>query len=307
MSKFSIAIHGGAGTISRKSMSAEKEQGYLNALQHALVAGEAILAKGGTALDAVQAAVVSMEDDHHFNAGKGAVFSANGEHEMDASIMCGKQGNAGAVAGVQGVRNPIELARAIMERSEHVMLAGAGAAKFAIEQGLAMEPAEYFHDEFRFQQWQRIRGTDNYQLDHSGDEKFGTVGAVALDKNGDLAAATSTGGMTNKRYNRIGDSPIIGAGTWAENGNCAISCTGHGEPFIRAVVAHDVSRLMAYQGLSLKQACEEVVMGKLPKIDGDGGLIAVDANGNIEMPFNCSGMYRASKKEGEEPLVAIYR
>lgn len=288
-------------------MSADQEQGYLNALKNALSAGEAILAQGGKALDAVQAAVTSMEDDHHFNAGKGAVFSANGEHEMDASIMCGKNGEAGAVAGVQGVRNPIGLARAIMEKSEHVMLAGAGAAEFAKEQGLAFEEAEYFHDAFRHAQWQKIKGTDNYQLDHSGDEKFGTVGAVALDQHGDLAAATSTGGMTNKRFNRIGDSPIIGAGTWAENATCAISCTGHGEPFIRAVVAHDVSRLMAYKGQTLAEACEEVVMNKLPMIDGDGGLIAVDSKGNIALPFNCSGMYRASLREGEKPLVAIYR
>lgn len=307
MNPFTIAIHGGAGTISPDSMTAEKEQLYLKGLEQALLAGHTVLKENGSALDAVMAAVVQLEDNPLFNAGRGSVFTHEGLHEMDAAIMDGNSGNAGAVAGVKSVRNPIVLARLVMEKTEHVMLHGSGAEELARLHNLAFESPEYFYDAFRYEQWQSIRDTETTQLDHSGNKKFGTVGAVALDKNGNVAAATSTGGMTNKRFSRIGDTPIIGAGTYAANHTCAVSCTGHGEYFIRSVVAYDVSCLMEYKGLSLEEACRTVVMDKLVKTGGEGGLIAVDKTGIPQLVFNSEGMYRGYQINREKPFTAIYR
>ncbi len=310
MNKFAIAIHGGAGTILRSNMTPEKEKTYKDALWKALTEGEGILEKGGTAIDAVEAAVCSLEDCHLFNAGKGSVFNAKGEHEMDASIMEGNKRNAGAVAAVRGIKNPIRLARKVMEKSEHVFLVGDGAEEFAKLHDTPFVDQEYFFDEFRYKQWQKIKGSDNFQLDHSDKEnkeqKFGTVGAVALDLDGNLAAATSTGGMTNKKFGRIGDSSIIGAGTYADNRTCAISCTGSGEYFIRGVVAYDVHCLMELKGYPLQKAADEVIMKRLLEINGDGGLIAVDALGNIALPFNTEGMYRAYISGTGEKAVEIY-
>ena len=309
MNKPGIAIHGGAGTILRSSMTAEKEQQYTTALREALEAGYAILKNGGSSVDAIETAIKSMEDCPLFNAGKGSVYNNAGKHEMDASVMCGKDISAGAVSLIRNVKNPIALARAVMEKSEHVFLCSDGAEEFAHKINLPFEPDSYFDNTFRFEQWQEAKKSDTSFLDHNvpvSDKKFGTVGAVALDINGNLAAGTSTGGMTNKKYGRIGDSPIIGAGTYANNKTCAISCTGHGELFIRSVVAYDISCLMEYKGLSLADACHEVVMKKLVAIKGEGGLIAIDRNGNIEMPFNSEGMYRAMKNE-ESELIAIYK
>lgn len=310
MNKFCIAIHGGAGTILRTSMTEEKEAKYTAALKAAVQAGYAVLENGGSALDAVEAAVVSLEDCPLFNAGKGAVYTNDGRHEMDASLMWGKDLSAGAVSLIRNVKNPISLARAVMEKSEHVYLCGEGAEAFARTNNIRFESDDYFNDEFRYQQWQKAKEEDSAYLDHNvqtEDKKFGTVGAVALDMQGNLAAATSTGGMTNKKYGRIGDSPIIGAGTYANNNTCAISCTGHGELFIRTVTAYDVSCLMEYKGLSLKDACSDVVLKKLVAIQGEGGLIAVDRQGNIELCFNSEGMYRAMKSSNGEELVAIYK
>lgn len=290
---FTLAIHGGAGTIPKNSLSAEKELEYLNGLNSALQAGEKILKSGGSSLDAVIAAVTALEDFPLFNAGCGSVYTHTGEHEMDASVMRGDTIMAGAVAGVQGVKNPVLLARAVMEKSEHVLLSSKGAEEFARMNGLEFREEEYFHNQLRYDQWQRALKEDAVLLDHVKDEKkFGTVGAVALDMHGNLAAATSTGGMTNKKFNRIGDTPLIGAGTYANNSTCAVSCTGHGEYFIRSVVAYDISCLMEYAGMSLQQACDTVVMDKLVKTGGEGGIIAVDTKGNICMPFNSEGMYR---------------
>jgi beta-aspartyl-peptidase (threonine type) len=306
--KTALAIHGGAGTILRSTMTAQKEKAYREALNLALENSYNILRDGGTALDAVELAVCCLEDSPLFNAGKGSVFSAEGKHEMDASIMEGNHCKAGAVCSVEGLRNPIRLARRVLEKSEHVMLANKGAEQFAKEQGFVFEKADYFHDEYRFQQWQALRGSDKFQLDHSSkkDEKFGTVGAVALDCYGNLAAATSTGGMTNKKYGRIGDSPIIGAGTYANNQTAAISCTGSGEFFIRGVVAYDVSCLIEYKGLNLKDACREVVHHRLKRLEGDGGLIAIDAEANIVLDFNTEGMYRGwINHQGKS--IEIYR
>ena len=302
----SIAIHGGAGTILRSTMTPELQLQYETGLQNALNAGYNILAGGGSSLDAVEAAVASMEDFPLFNAGRGAVFNNIGGHEMDAAIMNGKGLEAGAVCGVSHVKNPVSLARAIMDHSGHVILCGQGAEQFAKLQGLAFEDDAYFYTEQRYRQWQEALKEDRVQLDHS-DKKFGTVGAVALDKDGNLAAATSTGGMTNKKYGRMGDSPIPGAGTYANNNTCAISCTGHGELFIRSVVAYDISCLIEYKGLSLKEACDIVVYDKLVKIGGEGGLIAIDKHGNIEMPFNSEGMYRACRNSNGRSEVLIYK
>jgi beta-aspartyl-peptidase (threonine type) len=263
-----------------------------------------------------------MENCELFNAGKGAVFTRHGRHEMDASVMTGHDLAAGAVAGVRNIKNPIRLARCVMEFSDHVFLSYPGAEDFARTHNLEFEPDEYFFNKLRYEQWQEVRDTDVFQLDHTEDEamkkanetsgkfpdkKFGTIGAVAIDGFGNLAAATSTGGMTNKNYNRIGDSPVIGAGTYANNNTCAISCTGHGELFIRSVVAYDISCLMEYKGLSLAEACEIVVNQKLVKIKGEGGLVAIDKDGNIALPFNSEGMYRASRRANEPGLIAIYR
>ncbi len=293
MSTFALAIHGGAGTIPKEDMPPTREKAYRQGLEDALKAGHAVLSAGGAALDAVEAAVRSLEDCPLFNAGRGAVFNADGQHEMDASIMSGVDLRAGAVAGVNNVKNPVGLARLVMDKSGHVLISGQGAFEFAHQMRVPLEDDQYFFDQFRYDQWMKVKGTDAYQLDHSdGGKKFGTVGAVALDINGHLAAATSTGGMTNKRFQRIGDSPIIGAGTYANDASCAISCTGHGESFMRAVVAFDVHALMSYKGLSLAEAVRIVVHDKLPPLDGEGGLIAVDHLGNIVLDFNSSGMYR---------------
>lgn len=308
MKKFAIALHGGAGTILRSAMTPEKEAAYNAALQTALNIGYAILENGGSALDAVEQTVVSLEDCPLFNAGRGSVFTADGKHEMDASIMDGLTRDAGAVSMVSGVRNPIALARLVMAESGHVMLAGEGAMDFARSMKVPFEPESYFHDDFRWNQWQEMRGTDGFQLDHSvkKDEKFGTIGAVALDQHGNIAAATSTGGMTNKKFGRIGDSPIIGAGTYAHNKTCAVSCTGSGEFFIRGVVAYDVSCLMEYKGLSLQAACDEVVKHRLMEIGGDGGLVALDAAGNIALVFNTEGMYRGCRDSAGRNEIGIY-
>lgn len=312
MNKFSIAIHGGAGTILPMLMTAEKEAQYRQGLKTALALGSDILQMGGSSLDAVEAAVVSLENFPLFNAGKGAVFTNKGTHEMDASIMCGKSLEAGAVSGISRVKNPISLARLVKEKSGHVFLSGIEAEGFAKKCGCEFVSEDYFFEAERYKQWQDVKDSDTYQLDHTdkteqGEKKFGTVGAVAFDKYGNLAAATSTGGMTNKRFGRVGDTPIIGAGTYANNNTCAISCTGHGEYFIRAVVAYDISCLMEYKGLSLQEACDFVVKDKLVKFGGEGGLIAIDKQGNIELPFNSDGMYRASLKEGESAFIAIYK
>lgn len=310
MSKFTIAIHGGAGTISKKSMTPEKETAYLKALNDAIDAGYKILEKNGDALDAVKAAVIELENNILFNAGKGSVFTNTEIHEMDAAIMDGKDLSAGAVAAVKNIRNPIELAYTVMKKSEHVFLMGNGAEEFAKQNGIAFEPDKYFFSEMRYKQLQKAKKANETALDHDiniDEKKFGTVGAVACDANGNLAAATSTGGMTNKRFGRVGDSPIIGAGTYANNKTCAISCTGHGEPFIRAVAAYDVSCLMEYKGLSLEDAIDVVVNDKLMKIDGDGGMIGVDAKGNAALIFNSEGMYRGFKSNDGISKIAIYK
>lgn len=315
MSKYTLALHGGAGTILKEDMTPDLEAAYLAGLEDALKAGYAVLEEGGTAVNAVKATVVVLEDNMLFNAGRGSVFTKKGLQEMDAAIMEGRALNAGAVAGVRNVRNPIELAMEVMRNSNHVFLSGKGANDFAIKQGIKLEPDEFFFSQFRYDQWKAIRDSDNYALDHTHqeleelmrDKKFGTVGAVACDQEGNIAAATSTGGMTNKKYGRIGDSPLIGAGTYANNKTCAISCTGHGEPFIRGVAAYDVSCLMEYKDLSLEEAMNIVVNDKLVKLEGEGGMIGVDAEGNAAMIFNSAGMYRAMKNSDGMSEVAIYK
>lgn len=313
MKNYGIAIHGGAGTILKSLLTPEKELAYKKALEDAIVAGENVLIKGGASLDAVEQAIISLENNPLFNAGKGAVFTNNEKHEMDACIMNGKDLTTGAVTGVCNIKNPISLSRAVMEKTEHVFLSGQGAMDFAKSINANFESDEYFFVQMRYDQLQIAKETDSIILDHtadkfeSGEKKFGTVGAVALDVHGNLAAGTSTGGMTNKKFGRIGDSPIVGAGTYANNKTCAISCTGNGEFFIRSVVAYDVSCLMEYKGLSLKEACDVVVMDKLVKIAGEGGLVAIDKNGNIELPFNTDGMYRAKKSAGQEIFIGIYK
>lgn len=315
MSNFTIVIHGGAGTILKEDMTPELEHAYFEGLQQALNISYAVLEEGGTAVNAVKAALVLLEDNVLFNAGRGSVFTKKGVQEMDAAIMDGIDLSAGAVAGVRNVRNPIELATEVMRNSNHVFLSGKGANDFAIKQGVKLEPDEYFFSQFRYDQWKAIRDSDNYSLDHTNhhleelmrDKKFGTVGAVACDRNGNLAGATSTGGMTNKKYGRIGDSPMIGSGTYANNKTCAISCTGHGEMFIRSVAAYDVSCLMEYKGLSLQEAMDKVVNEKLVNMQGEGGMIGVDAQGNAAMIFNSAGMYRGTKNSKGVNEVSIYK
>ena len=306
---FSIAIHGGAGTLVKGMMTPELEIQYKETLQLALNKGYTILKQGGTAVDAVEKAVMVLEDSHLFNAGKGSVFTANGTHEMDASIMDGKTLNAGAVSLITGIKNPVSLAKDVMEKSEHVFLAGKGAMQFAKELDYSLENEAYFYDELRNKQWLEIKNTNNFQLDHSikKDSKFGTVGAVACDQNGNIAAATSTGGMTNKKWGRVGDSPMIGAGNYANNKTCAISCTGSGEFFIRGVVAYDVSCLIEHKNMNLHDASNEVINKRILEINGDGGLIAIDTKGNIAMPFNTEGMYRACKSSNGKEEVSIYK
>lgn len=294
---WAIVIHGGAGAMSTENLSPELDREYRAALTDALKAGKKILAEGGTALDAVERTVRLMEDNPLFNAGKGAVFTHEGRNELDASIMDGSNLAAGAVAGVTDIRNPITAARTVMTNSPHVMLTGAGASQFAKEQGLDIVPPSYFYTDRRFEELQEVLKRD----------KNGTVGCCALDRQGNLAAATSTGGMTNKRYNRIGDAPIIGAGTYANNNTCAVSATGHGEFFIRWTVAHDISALMEYKGLSLKEASELVVNEKLVKAGGSGGVICVDKYGNVSMPFNSKGMFRGFATADGKEGVFIFR
>lgn len=315
MQQYSMVIHGGAGTILKEDMTPELEQAYMKGLEESLEAGYAVLEQGGSAINAIKAAIVVLEDNLLFNAGRGSVFTKKGVQEMDAAIMNGKDLSAGSVAGIRNVRNPIELAAEVMINSNHVFLSGKGANDFAIKQGIKLEPDEYFFSQFRYDQWKEIRDSDNYSLDHTNkgleelmkDKKFGTVGAVACDQHGNIAAATSTGGMTNKKYGRIGDSPLIGAGTYANNDTCAISCTGHGEPFICAVAAHDVSCLMEYKGMNLQQAMNEVVNVKLVKMNGEGGMIGVDAKGNVAMIFNSAGMYRAMQNSKGDKTIGIYK
>lgn len=306
--EYAIVIHGGAGTITRENMTPEKEADYSNALNEALSIGEEVLKNGGTAIEAVEQTIMFMEDNPLFNAGKGAVLTNAETCELDASIMDGADQNAGAVAGVKHVKNPIRAAIAVMKNSPHVMMAGNGADQFALEQGLDTVSNEYFITDRRLEAIKEAKAKEEKtgMIGQRHDEKFGTVGCVALDKNGNLAAGTSTGGMTNKRWGRIGDSPIIGAGTYADNATCGISCTGHGEYFIRYTVAADVAHRMAYLHESVDEAANFVVNKKLVEKGGSGGLIAMDAYGNISMPFNTEGMYRGYAKPGEK-VVAIYK
>jgi len=338
--KITLVIHGGAGTITRANMSPEREKSYREAMNTALEKGYDVLKKGGTSVQAVEAAIHVMEDSPLFNAGKGAVFTNEGKNELDAAIMEGKTLKAGAVAGVTTIKNPISGAIAVMDQSAHVMMAGKGAELFAKEKGLEIVDPSYFHTESRYKALERAKEQEKTELDHNSKEedgakggrenkdlkkapktgyhsledliftegkKFGTVGCVALDKYGNLAAGTSTGGMTNKRYGRIGDAPIIGAGTYANNATCAVSATGHGEYFIRSVVAHDISALMEYKGMPLTDAANEVVMKKLVERGGEGGVIAVDRNGNVAMPFNSEGMYRGYIKSDGKREILIYK
>ncbi len=310
---YAIAIHGGAGAIKRSEMSPEKEVAYRAALDSALTIGETILKNGGTALDAVEQTITFLEDCPFFNAGRGAVFTNAGKNELDASIMDGVTQNAGAVGGVTTVRNPIQLARTVMEKSAHVLLTGRGAEEFAAENGFEKVDPKWFFTQERWNSLQKILNeeklkgkTGDLEPRANPDHKFGTVGCVALDKQGNLAAGTSTGGMTNKRWNRLGDSPIIGAGTYASNDACAVSCTGHGEYFIRYSVAHDVWARMIYGGATLAEATDAIIHKKLVEKGGEGGLIAVDKVGNIVLPFNSEGMYRGWAIPGTRE-VAIYK
>ncbi len=315
MSAYSIVIHGGAGTILKQDMTPQLEEAYIKGLEEAITVGNDLLKKGGNAVDAIQASIKLLEDNLLFNAGRGSVFTKKGVQEMDAAIMDGSTLKAGAITGVRNVRNPIQLAYEVMTESNHVFLSGKGANDFAIKRGLKLEPDDYFFSQFRYDQWKEIRDSDTYSLDHTHqdlnelmkDKKFGTVGAVAVDQNGNIAAATSTGGMTNKKFGRIGDSPVIGAGTYANNATCGISCTGHGEMFIRAVAAHDVSAMMEYKGMSLQDAMNEVVNKKLVDIKGEGGMIGVDSAGNTSIVFNTAGMYRAMMNHKGEKVFGIYK
>ncbi|MDQ3022185.1 MAG: isoaspartyl peptidase/L-asparaginase [Bacteroidota bacterium] len=309
MNKIGIAIHGGAGTILKSKMTPEKEELYKKALEEALLEGWNFLLKNKSSLDAVERAAEILENNPLFNAGRGSVFTNEAKHLMDASIMDGRTLKAGCVASVSNVKNPIILARKIMDESEFVFLGGKGAEEFAKKMNLQFEEDEYFFDEYRFEQYLKALEEDKVQLDHSDSnniKKFGTVGAVALDQSGNLAAATSTGGMTNVKFGRLGDSPIIGAGTYANNKTAAISCTGNGEYFIRAVAAYDVSAMMEYKKFSLEEACKTVIHKKIMDIGGEGGLIAIDKDCNISMTFNSEGMYRASIKNDEEMEIKIY-
>lgn len=304
--EYALVIHGGAGGIRKENMSPEQELAYTRALNEALDIGEAILQEGGTALDAVEQTIIHLEDSPLFNAGRGAVFTADSTNELDASIMDGRDRSAGAIGGVATVKNPIRAARAVMEQSPHVLLTGAGAEAFARSQNLAMVDPEYFRTERSWKALERAKARElgNGRLEPvPAGEKFGTVGCAALDRNGHLAAGTSTGGMTNKKWNRLGDSPIIGAGTYADDATCAVSCTGHGEYFIRFAVAHDLSALMAYKGLSVEEAGKHIIHDKLKQAGGAGGLIALDATGNVAMPFNTPGMYRGYARPGERNVA----
>jgi beta-aspartyl-peptidase (threonine type) len=322
--RFKLVVHGGAGTILKSRMTPEREAAYRAKLTEALQAGHAVLKNGGRSLDAIEATIKVLEDSPLFNAGKGAVFTSEGTNELDAAIMDGATLKAGAVAGVKRIKNPITLARLVMEKSPHVMMVGEGAEIFARQNGIEWVDPKYFYTEERYKQLEEAKRKEKQQTEPANkpdagkpdrktgslitdDRKFGTVGAVALDRNGDLAAGTSTGGMTNKKFGRVGDAPIIGAGTYANNQTCAVSATGHGELFIRSVVAHDISALMEYRGLSLKEAADLVVMNKLVKIGGEGGIIAIDKDGNIAMPFNSAGMYRGFIDADGKVVVEIFK
>lgn len=304
-----IAIHAGAGTIERSNLGEEQEKQIRDALESAVRAGHEVLESGGTSLDAIVRAVTLLEDTPLFNAGKGAVFNSAGKNELDASIMDGSDLNAGAVAGVHNIRNPVLLARKVMTDSKHVMLGGKGAETFARENGIEFADDAYFRTDYRWHQLEKARAREDASTAHlseTPDQWFSTVGAVAVDRSGNLAAATSTGGMTNKRWGRIGDSPIIGAGTYADNRSCAVSATGHGEYFIRATVARDICSRVQYQGASLQEAADTVVNEVLVEMGGSGGIISIDAAGNIAMPFNTAGMYRASVDMNGKVFVGIY-
>ena len=315
---FAIIIHGGAGTILKKNMSIEKEQAYKQKLAAAIKVGHTILKNGGTSQEAVLKTIQIMETSPLFNAGKGAVFTHEGTNELDASFMDGKTLNAGAVAGVKNVKSPIELAIKVMTDSEHVMLSGTGASLFAKEQGLEIVAPSYFYTEQRFKALLKVKNSQKKKSEHSNkqaafydstikDAKFGTVGCVALDKHGNIAAGTSTGGMTNKRWGRIGDAPIIGSGTYANNLTCGVSSTGWGEYFIRSQVAYDISAQMEYQQKTLKEATTDVIQNKLTKLGGSGGVVALDKNGNMSFEFNTEGMYRASMDDQGTLIVKIYK
>ena len=302
-----IAIHGGAGTITRSDLSEDQETAIRDTLGRALQAGHARLIDGATAMDAVEAAIVVLEDSPLFNAGHGAVFNSQGSNELDAAVMDGRSRNAGAITGVRHIRNPIVLARRVMNESPHVMLAGSGAEEFALSQGFALVPGEYFYTERRWQQLEKSRQQQTSRNELPPLEfRLGTVGAVALDRDGNLAAGTSTGGMTNKRFGRIGDVPVIGAGTYADNDTCAVSATGHGEYFIRAVVGHDIASQIRYAGRSLQAAAEDVVMRKLVDMGGTGGIISINPRGEISMVHNTPGMYRGSIDTSGRLSTAIY-
>lgn len=320
--KFGLVIHGGAGTIDRAKMTPEREKEYRTGLERALTAGYEILKRGGSSLDATEAAVRVLEDDPHFNAGKGAVFTDAGTNELDASIMDGKTLKAGAVANLKHVKNPISLARMLMDKSEKVatieprvgpvLMIGEGAEAFAKENGIEMVDQKYFFTQQRWDALQKIKeaekhgGAGGKKFFISEEDRHGTVGAVALDQNGSLAAATSTGGMTNKRPGRIGDSPIIGAGTYANNQTCAVSCTGDGEYFIRAGVAHEIHAMIQYGGMKLKDAAQRA-LDRAKQLGGEGGLIAIDKNGEMALPFNSNGMYRGYVDPAGKFVVEIYR
>ncbi len=307
--EYAIVIHGGAGTILKANMTPVREQEYRKVLNEALTVGEDILKSGGSAMDAVEKTIHVLEDSPIFNAGRGAVFTNEGKNELDASIMRGSDQNAGAVGGLRTIKHPISAARAVLENSEHVLLTSKGAEQFAQEQGLEVVDPSYFHTDRRWNSLQRIKESESTELSESDDpddKKHGTVGCVALDKEGRIVAGTSTGGMTNKRYNRFGDVPIIGAGTYADDATCGVSCTGHGEYFIRYAVAHHVHARMLYLGESLDKASSYVINELLVEKGGSGGLIALDRYGNVSMPFNSAGMYRGYAKPGER-YIGIYQ
>ena len=317
MNNFTLAIHGGAGTILKTEMSDELERDYREGLKSALQVGWKILQKSGSALDAVEASVVVLENNPLFNAGSGAVFTHEGKNELDACIMDGAKLEAGAVAFVRNIKNPIKLARLVMEKSEHILLAGIGANEFAKEQNAEFADDDYFYTQLRFEQLKKAQKENRIQLDHAANKtdiqksqitnhkSLGTVGAAACDANGNLAAATSTGGMTNKKFGRVGDSPIVGAGNYAENSTCAVSCTGHGEFFMLGVSAYDVAARMKYKNIGLAQAAAETI-DHLTEIGGEGGLIAVDNLGNVALPFNSEGMYRGFVGADGELKIGIY-
>jgi len=309
---FGLVVHGGAGTIERSKMTPEREHEYRSGIERALAAGYEILKRGGSSLDATEAAVRVLEDDPHFNAGKGAVFTNVGTNELDAAVMDGKTFKAGAVACLKHIKNPVSLARLVMEKSGHVMMDGEGAEAFAKENGIEIVDQKYFYTKERWDALEKVKaaekkgGPAGKKFIISDQDRHGTVGAVALDQHGDLAAATSTGGTTNKRAGRVGDSPVIGAGTYANNATCAVSATGDGEYFIRATVGHDISALMEYRGMSLKEAAQ-TVLDKVAKLGGTGGLIAIDRRGNIALPFNTSGMYRGYADPSGKFVIEIYK